>query len=166
MYRHDRRRGLTLLALAATLLAPVRGWAGCDSLADRDAVAATRALAESLCDCATATTVGSYSRCVRGVAFNEIAAGRLPLQCKPIVTRCAVRSTCGRRSEQAVTCVRTNHLGKASCKVVGLPALCRAPAGGLGCVMAEESCCDALAVGCAPNTTSTTASTSTTTTVP
>jgi hypothetical protein len=160
MLRIDGGRRVLVVALAFALFGAARAWAGCDTAADMDALQKARDLATQNCPCDAAATLGSYIRCVRTVAFQEVAAGRLPLQCKTVMTKCAARSTCGRRSDQAVTCVRTNHLGKASCKVVGLPALCRPFAGGIGCTTTEDSCCDALAVGC------TTTTTSTTTTIP
>lgn len=163
MLRADHCRGLALLALALAVLAPRAASAGCDTQADRDAVAAIRALGEERCNCADATSIGSYKRCVAGVANEQVLAGNLPSYCRLVVIRCAARSICGRRSALSVTCCRINHRGIRRCRVVGHPGLCRTPAGGIGCVTSAQSCCDACATGCATTSTTTT---TTSTTIP
>lgn len=129
--------------------------------ADPAAVAATRAQAELVCPCATATTHGAYVRCVADVARVAADHGDLPNGCRGAVVRCAAKSTCGRPG--FFTCCRTKASGQTSCSRKSDASRCRAPSGGHACVGSAASCCDACtAGGCTNPTTSTT----TTTTVP
>jgi len=153
-----------MLALTVGMVASGRAWAICDTAADHQAVAETRALADERCPCATFTRSGDYKTCVRRVVTEQLLNANLPLQCKSVVMRCAARSICGRRSGQAVACCRTDSRGFKSCRVQSLPSQCVSPAGGIACISSASSCCD----GCQPGfgcsaTTSTTTSTTTTT---
>jgi hypothetical protein len=54
------------------------------------------------CPCAEATTHGAHVRCVAQVVKELAAAGMIPISCKGKITRCAARSTCGRRPGSVV----------------------------------------------------------------
>jgi hypothetical protein len=147
-----------MVALTAVIAASGSAWAICDTAEDRQAVAETRALADVECECASFTRLGDYKTCVRRVVTEQLLAGNLPLQCKSVVMRCAARSTCGRRSGQAVACCRTDYRGFRSCRIQSLPSQCVTTAGGTACVSSATSCCDACqpGFGCTPSTTTTT----------
>jgi hypothetical protein len=111
------------------------------------AVPATRAMADERCGCAGPQKRAAYLRCVGTVADEEIAAGRLPAECKSTVTRCARESTCARPG--AVTCCRTNARGEIACAVTRNAAACRPPRGGTASVGSRASCCEPCSVaGC------------------
>jgi len=148
-------RGLGVVGLLAAIVGlPARAPALCT---DTVSVCAARNKAEMQCPCASATNHGQYVRCVAGVAKGEVAALRLPRNCKSSVIRCAARSTCGKPG--FVTCCRTDSAGKTHCSIRRDATRCRLPA----TIGTKPSCCDA----CGPNPcpTTTTSTTSTTSTV-
>ena len=111
------------------------------------AAAATRAAADAQCDCTAARNHGSYVQCVADVANADVAAGRLPRECRGDIVKCASRSTCGKPGFS--TCCRTDARGKTKCHVKR-DGRCRAPRGGHACAGTKSSCCDAcVSGGCA-----------------
>ena len=92
-------RLFALLALPIVSVAAVPA-----SACDNPAAAATiRASIASACPCTTATNHGQYVSCVNRQVRQAVASGALPTNCKGAVTRCAARSTCGKKSG-FVTC--------------------------------------------------------------
>src|SRR6266403_6148694 len=136
--------------------------------ADADQVAAVRAMADTECDCSSATSHSDYVNCVDGVVDAAVANGSLRPECEGSVVSCAAQSSCGRPG--AVTCCRTNSTGQTTCSIKSNAAFCKAPPGGTACVGSVPSCCDACGRGgCATGSTTTTvpsATTTTTTTLP
>ena len=118
------------------------------------AAAATRAMAETQCPCATATSHREYVKCVAGVAKMAVASGSLPRQCRRAVLRCAAQSTCGRSG--FVSCCRTSAKGVTKCSIKPDAAKCTAPRRGAACVQDVPSCCDACSAGSCPLSTTTT----------
>lgn len=132
----------SLLALAVLAGTGGPAHAACDSPEDIAAVAATRALADTRCDCATALTHGEYVRCVTRVANEEVGAGRLDRFCRRHVRKCAAKSTCGRPTSY-YPCCRTDRYAVTRCRV-HLAEKCRAGLAGSACYsVTERSCCDA-----------------------
>jgi hypothetical protein len=133
----------TLLALTVALVMSAGpAFAACDSPEDIQAVADTRALADTRCNCVTALTHGEYVRCVARVANEEVVAGRLDRFCRRPIVKCAAKSTCG-RPQGYYPCCRTDRYGKTRCKV-RLPSQCRAGLAGSACWSTTvASCCDA-----------------------
>jgi hypothetical protein len=72
----------------------------CDDPAAADAV---RASIASACPCTAATNHGQYVSCVNRQIRQAVTSGQLPTNCKGAVTRCAARSTCGKKTG-FVTC--------------------------------------------------------------
>ena len=107
--------------LAASFFAVLAGlpavaFARCgDAPGDLAAVCAARAVADAQCNCATASSHGTYVHCVRGVASAEVNANHLPRACRRNVVRCAAKSTCGKPG--AVTCCRFYPVGREKCSV-------------------------------------------------
>ena len=108
---------------------------------DDVALSRTRAAAEQACDCAGAAHHTTYLRCVAAVADADVAAGRLPTECRGIVVDCARRSVCGKPAG-SVVCFRTTAAGATSCRVKARAGACRAPAGGTASIGSGPSCCD------------------------
>lgn len=140
MWRASLRTVLTLTV--ALLLSPAAAFGACASPEELAQVAATRALAEERCVCATALTHGEYVRCVSRVANEEVTHGRLDRTCRRPVVKCAAKSTCG-RPVGYYPCCRTDRYGKTRCKI-RLPHQCRAGLAGSACYSTTvASCCDA-----------------------
>jgi hypothetical protein len=97
---HARTTAISLVILLAAATAADAGKRQCDP----EAVAATLAEAQAQCDCASATSHGSYVDCVAAVAKQAVRDGTLPKGCKGAVVRCGASSTCG--SPGFVTCCR------------------------------------------------------------
>ena len=135
-----RAIGRILLVGTFVLGAAHTGFARCgDEPGDDAAVAATRALAESTCHCATATNHGAFVKCVAGVANDQaVPNGPLPKNCKGAVKKCAAHSVCGKPG--AVTCCITKN-AETKCKIKKDTDHCTAKGGvvTVGCT----SCCDA-----------------------
>jgi hypothetical protein len=143
----------TLLAPAA---APRLARAACDDPVLAEAV---RQQIASTCTCTAATNHGQYVSCVVRELRQAVANG-LPRNCKGVVTRCAARSTCGKKAG-FVTCCRLQpglcRQGlcqdgvtsctlpeecplRPQCNVKSTPELCIAAGGSPG----AGSCCDAV----------------------
>lgn len=112
-----------------------------ESPCDAQAVAATRAMAETECDCTGAANNSFYVRCASELADREAAAGRLPDQCRSEVVRCSSSSVCGRPGW--ISCCRTNARGITRCRPKRSAVRCRAPHHGSACTSPRASCCDA-----------------------
>src|SRR6185295_16892825 len=103
-----------------------------------------------------------YSRCAAHMIRLRVEAGELSRNCAPMVRRCAARSVCGRGD--AVTCCRTNSLGRTRCTIKHDATRCGAPRGGSACVGRTDSCCGACTdSGCTTTTTVKAGSTTSTT---
>lgn len=144
-------------------------FARCDQPGDQDAVATIRERAAQQCDCGSAFSRSAYRRCVRAVASTAVERNELPSRCRSTVLRCARRSTCGQPG--AVTCRRTSSRGRVRCSIKRDATRCRVPRGGSACIVAVQSCCDALDCGATTTTNAPTTTTSitpppTTTTLP
>ena len=98
-------------------------------------VLAAREAANSMCNCATATSHGAYVSCVAGVAktLSSGTSPSLPKSCKGAVKKCAAHSTCGRPGTPVTCCTSSG------CKIKKDAAHCPAPA----VVGTCKSCCDA-----------------------
>src|SRR5262249_60385657 len=83
------------MAAAALVCGALVGTAGarCD---DPAAAEAARASIASTCVCDASTNHGQYVSCVAHQVRQAVANG-LPTNCKGAVTRCAARSTCGKK---------------------------------------------------------------------
>jgi plastocyanin len=131
---------------------------------DAAMVAATRAIADQQCPCASQANHKRYIQCVAGVAKAAAKSGTLPKQCRASVVACAKKSTCGRPG--FVTCCRTTMHGSTKCSVKPSEANCTVPKGGSACVGALPSCCDSCTAGSCTGVTTTTTTPSPTTTTP
>jgi hypothetical protein len=80
----------TLLLAASTVR--VQAQVDCE-----DARCGAQAIIDARCPCAEAATHGAYVRCVAQVVKELAADATIPVRCKGRITRCAARSTCGRR---------------------------------------------------------------------
>ena len=155
-----RRRGILAVACMLSLWTDMAHGA----CTDPSAAAATRAMAETQCPCATATSHREYVKCVASVAKSAVASGSLPKQCRRAVLMCAAQSTCGRPG--FVSCCRTSAKGVTKCSIKAHATKCTAPKRGAACVQDIPSCCDACAAGSCPvSTTTTTPGAPTTTTM-
>lgn len=134
---------LLVLGLLATASQTFAARCGSDP-GDAAAIAATRELVDSQCDCAGAPTHGDYVKCARQVVDAAKNSG-LRKSCASSVLRCASKSICGRPN--AVTCCRTTSLAKTSCRIARDSDHCVAPRGGSACVGEYTSCCDACDAG-------------------
>ena len=105
------------------------------------AVAVARAAAEEACPCGQARSRKQHMRCVSAFAAEEVAAGRLPAQCRASVIECARNSTCG-RGEEATVCFVERSDGEKRCTIRRRANKCRAPSGGTAVIGAGTSCCD------------------------
>jgi len=147
---------MRLLALLVLLTTSTRGFPRCfDDPGDAQKVADARAQAEAACEqqnlgCTSAPSHGRYVACVAKQTTLAAQEGRLAVQCKAAVKRCAAHSTCGRAG--FVTCCRTGPTGLPRCKTASSARRC-VDAGGQvgGC----PSCCDACTPGGCPTTTTT-----------
>lgn len=149
-------------ALLPVVLAAEAGAACGDQSIDGIAVTLARAAAESICDCAGATSRTAYTSCALDVIASRVADGQLRADCERAVRRCVRKSTCGRPG--AVTCCRTTARGDVRCGIKRDASRCRARRGGSACAGPGTSCCDGCAgAPCIPTTTSTTSSTTTST---
>jgi hypothetical protein len=135
-----------VVALAAAGLA-MPGGNGKGGCSDSD-LATARALVDGSCDCATASSHGSYVSCSSHAMKAAVDAGTMSRACRRLVRKAVVRSTCGRPG--FVTCCRTRDSGATACSVKSAPAACKAPHGGSACVASATSCADACSdTGCA-----------------
>ena len=90
--------------------------AKCDNPAMAEAV---RASIASMCVCDASTNHGRYVSCVAHAVKAAVANG-LPTNCKGTVTRCAARSTCGKKG--FVTCC---FASPGTCTITGTTGLCQ-----------------------------------------
>lgn len=102
MKRSDLVRAVTLLGFAMSVGA-VRVHAACDNPTLAEQV---RAQIASTCVCNSATNHGRYVSCVAHAVRDAVANG-LPTNCKGTVTRCAARSTCGKKTGFVTCCFAT-----------------------------------------------------------
>lgn len=147
------RRGQLAAILVLCLLSTTAGqtWAApCGSAPGDDAaIAATRELIASGCDCAGASTHGSYVQCARQTVLAAVSSGNLSHSCASQILGCARKSTCG--TPNAVVCCRTSANGHTHSSVARSADHCVAPPSGNACVGSYSSACDAcVASGCAP----------------
>src|SRR5262245_4332952 len=84
----------------AMSLGTARAYAACDNPAMAEQV---RAQIATTCICNSATNHGRYVSCVAHAVRDAVANG-LPTNCKGAVTRCAARSTCGKKSGFVTCC--------------------------------------------------------------
>jgi len=130
--------------------------AKCD---DPAAAEAARASIASNCVCGTSTNHGQYVSCVAHQVRQAVANG-LPTNCKGTVTRCAARSTCGKKAGFVTCCfaspgtcdaglcqdgttpctVATDCPSVTKCRTKSSADLCTAAGGSPG----SGSCCDAV----------------------
>jgi hypothetical protein len=128
-----RRFHLPLLAaLLAVLVSAVLSYAKCDPTTDPDAsdIANARAAVAANCDCAGATSRGSYMSCAAEQA-NTVLVNK---SCAGAVKKCAAHSICGKPAG-AVTCCYTTTTGT-KCRIKKDAAHCK------GTVGTCTSCCD------------------------
>ena len=119
-----------------------------EACGDDPAVSRTRAAVAAQCACASALRPGLYRKCVSFVVDGEIAAGRMPAECRSDLLRCVRRSTCG-RGPTAVTCYRTDRRGRTKCTIRHNRGECRPPEQGSAVEGTTPSCCDPRTVdGC------------------
>ena len=97
-----KSRGFFTVLAGLAMAAVWVGTAGarCDDPAAAEAVRATIA---QKCVCTDATNHGRYVSCVAHEVRTAVANG-LPTNCKGTVTRCAARSTCGKKSGFVTCC--------------------------------------------------------------
>ena len=95
-------RAVTLLGFAMSVGA-VRVHAACDNPTLAEQV---RAQIANTCVCNSATNHGRYVSCVAHAVRDAVANG-LPTNCKGTVTRCAARSTCGKKTGFVTCCFAT-----------------------------------------------------------
>jgi hypothetical protein len=111
------------------------------------------------CNCDGSTNHGQYVRCVVHKLKEAVARGELPVNCKGRATRCAARSTCGKKTGFVTCCfasLGTCESGLCQdgvtactlpeecpqvtrCRIKSTPELCIAAGGSPG----FGSCCDA-----------------------
>ena len=75
--------------------------ARCDDPAAAEAV---RASIAAQCVCTASTNHGQYVSCVARHVRDAVNSGTLPTNCKGTVTRCAARSTCGKKTGFVTCC--------------------------------------------------------------
>ena len=154
---------LGVLVVGVLVALPGSAAAKCN---DEAAVAAARAAADLVCDCAGAENHGDYVSCVADVAKELADSGDLPNNCKGDVVKCAAKSTCGK--DGAVTCCRIDRKGKVKCSIKRSADRCKPPRDGQACPGGAASCCDSCqdspggAFTCETTTTTTGAPTTTT----
>lgn len=110
-----------VVAIALTVSAAT-AHAACDTTANAAALAATRYLIDSTCDCAAALKPSDHVKCARPIIAARVENGTLPKACKSEALKHATKSICGRPG--AVVCCRVKANGKTSHKVVKDPAKC------------------------------------------
>src|SRR5262245_27715500 len=147
---------LVVLAQASVVLAT------CESPSDQAAVARVRVVADTQCNCASATHHRLYVRCVARTVAAAEREGQVPAACRSKVLHCAARSTCGLPDH--VVCLRTTARARITCAIKPRVRACTPPRGGSSCVSKATSCCDAQGCATSSSTTSTTTSPTTTTT--
>ena len=152
-----------LLALAGALSTASLATAGCND----SRVAQVRAQINQQCTCTG--NHGRYVSCVAHAANAAVRNGDLDVNCKGAVTRCAARSTCGKKTG-FVTCAvcspgtcsagfcddGTTACADSStcppvldrCSTKSQAPLCEAHQDGTFTVAGSGSCCDA---SCTPN---------------
>jgi hypothetical protein len=153
----------TVLAVLAIAAVPLAASAGCDDPAAAEAV---RAQITSVgidgppCVCTEATNHGQYVSCFTRAIRAAVRDGLLPTNCKGVVTRCAARSTCGKKAGFVTCCFAspgtctdglcqdgaTPCMDATQCPVV---TRCRTKSSSDHCVAAggspgTGSCCDAV----------------------
>lgn len=128
--RLARTIACTAFFLAGPVVAPAAWAAACDEVANEAAIAAARAAVASSCDCAAATKVAEWRRCVRDVLDPLVADGAISPACQRLVRRIEQRSTCGRPGR--VVCCVTLPSGRTVARM--RPAgRCTAPRNGSFC---------------------------------
>jgi hypothetical protein len=131
--------------------------ARCDDPAAAEVV---RARIASTCVCTAATKHGRYVSCVAHEVRDAVQRGELPTNCKGTVTRCAARSTCGKRAGFVTCCfARAGTCDAGLCQDGTTPCLdasqcpavtkCRTKSSADHCVVqggtpGSGSCCDAV----------------------
>jgi hypothetical protein len=94
------RLSTTIVALLFSGVMAGTAAARCDDPAAAEAV---RAAIASTCVCDAASNHGRYVSCVAHAVRDAVANG-LPTNCKGTVTRCAARSTCGKKAGFVTCC--------------------------------------------------------------
>ena len=91
-------------AAVITLALSGAAWASCSDpvCPDQKAVDTLRADIAETCNCAEATSHGTYMKCARAAIKDAIKTEVLPKECKKLVRGCEGSSTCGR--DGAVVC--------------------------------------------------------------
>lgn len=112
----------------------------CPCAFDDPNLADVRADVLASCECATASSHGSFLRCARA-RLALVSADRVAPACAREALKCLAHSVCGRSG--AVTCCRTNSHGGRRCDVKSQAAKCIAPPGGSASLGVSENCCDA-----------------------
>jgi len=132
MVSHVHRTLLFALTVLVSTSRPAAA-AHCDPHgADAAALAAAWTAVDAACPCAGATSPSVYRACGVGVLQARYVAGLLPSGCRRRAQQRVTRSTCGRPG--AVVCCLINARGRGRGRIVGDPALCLAPEGGVACV--------------------------------
>src|SRR5690242_14069071 len=90
-----------LAALALVAAGTPVAHARCDDPAAAEAV---RASIAAKCVCTSSTNHGQYVSCVARAVRDAVHSGALPTNCKGTVTRCAARSTCGKKTGFVTCC--------------------------------------------------------------
>ena len=141
-----------LACLAVWVLLLTASFARARTTCPPEVLPAARALVEAQCDCAGATHISSYVRCIAHAAHRAAHAGTIPRACQGAIKKCASHSTCGRAGFFA--CCTTNSSGHTSCAIrEGAKSCHKQGSRGAACISPHASCCDACtASGCAsPN---------------
>ena len=95
---------------------------------------------DAQCSCAGAETHGNYVSCVAHAVKQLVEDGKVPVECKGAVKRCASRSICGKRAG-FVVCDLPVRCAAGKCSRCGLaPSAERCLARG-GTVSSRPSCC-------------------------
>ena len=124
---------IRIIMLVLVVMAAPRAWGQSDStcLTGSDAsvgddaaqIATLRDIVDSACPCASfdgsaGKTHGDYLRCAKDQIAAGLDGGQLRSECKARVKKSFQQSTCGRKSELAMSpCIETKANGKISCKV-------------------------------------------------
>jgi hypothetical protein len=157
------RRVVFVLALAGALGAASIANAGC-SLSHDELAAARAQLSQEPYNCTCTGNHGRYVSCVARAVNDLVRNHGFPVNCKGAVTRCAARSTCGKKTG-FVTCAvcspgtcTDNHCDDGvtfcsdsstcppvlnRCSTKSDAALCQPRQDGTFTVPGSGSCCDA-----------------------
>jgi hypothetical protein len=113
-------RSLALVSVALALVVLARPAAADDCETARCAVQAQIA---QQCDCSTASNHGRYVSCVNRVVRTLVTDGTVPTNCKGKVTRCAARSTCGKKAGFVTCSIATSTCDSTTGTCTANPAL-------------------------------------------